>query len=222
MIDFNTLYNFLSGPMVWVTFIIFIGGSIYRIWDLISLVNKNEKFIYSYMSWKYSLRSIMHWITPFATTNWRKHPVMTVVTFVFHMGLVIMPLFISAHVILFNAAWNISWWVLPEGLADVITLIVIVCCIIFFLRRLVLREVKYLTTASDYVILAIAAAPFVTGFFAYHKFIDYHFWLILHILSGEIMLMAIPFTRLTHMLFAVLTRSFIGSEFGGVRHAKDW
>ncbi len=222
MMDFNTLYNFLSGPMVWVAFIVFIGGSIYRIWDLISLVNKKEKFIYSYMSWKYSLRSVMHWIIPFATTNWRKRPVMTIITFVFHFGLVIMPIFLSAHVILFNEAWNVSWWTLPEGIADAITLLVIFCCIAFLLRRLAIKEVNYLTTPSDYGILAIAAAPFITGFFAYHNFLNYNLWLLLHILSGEIMLMAIPFTRLTHMLFAILTRSFIGSEFGGVRHAKDW
>ncbi len=36
------------------------------------------------------------------------------------------------------------------------------------------------------------------------------------------MLVAIPFTRLSHMLFAPLTRAYMGSEFGGIRHAKDW
>jgi nitrate reductase gamma subunit len=46
--------------------------------------------------------------------------------------------------------------------------------------------------------------------------------MILHIISGEVMLVAIPFTRLSHMLFAPLTRAYMGSEFGGVRHAKDW
>jgi hypothetical protein len=44
----------------------------------------------------------------------------------------------------------------------------------------------------------------------------------MHILSGEVMLAAIPFTRLSHMLFFPFTRGYMGSEFGGVRHAKDW
>lgn len=43
-----------------------------------------------------------------------------------------------------------------------------------------------------------------------------------HDLSGEIMLVAIPFTRLSHMIFSVFTRAYMGSEFGGVRHARDW
>ena len=46
--------------------------------------------------------------------------------------------------------------------------------------------------------------------------------IILHILSGELWLAAIPFTRLSHMVLAPLSRAYIGSEFGAVRHAKDW
>jgi len=222
MNNFNSIYNFVSGPLVWLAFIIFIGGSIYKIWSLISLVNKKEKYIYTFMSLKYSLRSIMHWITPFATVNWRKRPVMTIITFVFHAGLVIMPFFVSAHVIMFHNAWGFSWGSLPESFTDAVTLLVIIACVIFLLRRLVLREVKFLTDASDYGILLMAAAPFITGFMAYHNIWNYHFWIILHILSGEIMLVAIPFTRLSHMLYAVFTRSYIGSEFGKVRHARDW
>ena len=73
------LYNFVSGPLVWLAFIIFIGGCLYRLISLMVLVHKKEKFIYSYMSWKYSLRSIVRWSTPFATENMRRHPAMTIV-----------------------------------------------------------------------------------------------------------------------------------------------
>jgi nitrate reductase gamma subunit len=90
------------------------------------------------------------------------------------------------------------------------------------IRRLTLPEVQFVTSASDYVILAIVAAPFVTGFIAYHQWINYQLFLILHILAGEIMLIAIPFTRLSHMIFSPFTRAYMGSEFGGVRHARDW
>lgn len=222
MNDFNSMYNFVSGPLLWLTVIIFVCGSVYRIWNMFSLVNKKEKFIYRYLSLKFSLRSIMHWITPFATHNWRHRPVMTITTFVFHLGLVIMPFFISAHVIMFQDVWGFSWGYLPESFTDAVTFLVIICCVIFLLRRLALREVKFLTDFSDYFVLAIAAAPFVTGFLAYHHVGNYHFWVIFHMLSGEAMLIAIPFTRLTHMIYALFTRAYIGSEFGKVRHARDW
>ena len=218
----NSLYDFVSGPMVWLTFIMFIGGSLYRLVRLMLMVHKKEKFVYSYMSWKYSLRSIAHWIVPFATVNWRKHPILTIVTFAFHICLILTPIFLLAHVVLIQNAWDLSWWTLPDRLADVMTLIVIAGCVFFLVRRLVTPEVQYVTSASDYVILAIVAAPFISGLLAYYQLFGYQTLVIVHILSGELMLVVIPFTRLAHMLYAPLARAYMGSEFGGVRHARDW
>jgi nitrate reductase gamma subunit len=218
----DTVYIFVSGPLAWVAFILFIGGSLFRLINLIILVHRKEKFIYSYMSLKYSLRSILHWSTPFATDNMRKHPALTIVAFAFHICLLLTPIFLLAHVILIDEAWDVSWWTLPDGAAQIMTLIVVAGCVFFLVRRLVRPEVNYVTSASDYIMLAIVAAPFVTGFIAYYQWFDYPIFMLLHVLAGEIMLVAIPFTRLSHMLFAPLTRAYMGSEFGGIRHAKDW
>ena len=147
---------------------------------------------------------------------------LTIVTFAFHLCLIITPVFLLSHAILWDESWNINLWTLPDGVADIMTLIVVGSCIFFLIRRLVSPEVQYVTSASDYVILAIVALPFITGFIAYHQWLNYPFFMILHIISGEIMLVAIPFTRLSHMLFSPFTRAYMGSEFGGVRHAKDW
>jgi len=219
---FNLIYQLVSGPLVWVAFFVFIGGSIFKVFQMFLLINKKEKYIYTYMSLKYSLRSIIHWIIPFATVNWRRHPVLTIITFAFHTCLLITPTFLLAHAVLWKKAWNVRWWTLPESLADVMTLMVIIGCVLFLIRRLTIKEVRYLSSASDYVLLAIVATPFLTGFLAYHQVSNYRVMIILHIVSGIIMLMTIPFTRLIHMLFSVFTRAYMGSEFGNVRHAKDW
>lgn len=218
----HSIYNFVSGPLAWLAFILFIGGCLYRLISLMVLVHRKEKFIYSYMSLKYSLRSIFRWSTPFATENMRRHPALTIVAFAFHICLILTPLFLLAHVTLVEESWNLSWWTLPEGFAEIMTLIVIAACVFFLVRRLVNPEVQYVTSASDYILLAIVAAPFITGFLVYYQWFGYQTLMILHILSGEVMLVAIPFTRLSHMLFAPLTRAYMGSEFGGVRHARDW
>lgn len=218
----NDFYLLLTGPMAWAAFVIFAAGCLYRLISMVYLVNQKEKFVFSYMSWKYSFRSIVHWIVPFAAKNWRMHPVLTIVTFVFHICLIITPIFLLSHVVLWDEAWNISWWSLPDGVADIMALLVVVSCGFFLVRRLKLPEVQFVTSASDYIILAIVAAPFITGFIAYHQWVAYPFFLNLHILSGEIMLVAIPFSRLSHMIFSLFTRAYMGSEFGGVRHARDW
>ena len=216
------IYNFVSGPLAWLAFILFFGGCLYRLIRLFMLVKEKEPFVFTYMSWKYSLRSIFHWIIPFGTVNWRRHPILTVVTFVFHIGLIIVPIFLLAHVILLDEALNLSWWTLPDTWADVLTVVVIIGCVFFLVRRLTQPEVKFVTYASDFVVLAVVAAPFITGFIAYHQWIDYPVMMVLHVVAGEVMLVAIPFTRLSHMLFSPFTRAYMGSEFGKVRHARDW
>jgi nitrate reductase gamma subunit len=218
----DELYRWAAGPLVWVAFIIFIGGSLFRLIHLLLLVHRKEKFIYTYMSLKFSLRSILHWLTPFGTANWRLHPWLTIVTFAFHICLVLTPIFLLAHIVLWDEAWNVRWWALPDGLAIVMTLIVIGGCLFFFIRRRVTPEVAYVTAASDYAILLLTVAPFVTGLIAYFQWFDVRLFTLLHVLTGEAMLIAVPFTRISHMLFAPLTRAYMGSEFGGIRHARDW
>ena len=138
MLDFirdPSIYNLLRGPLVWIAFFVFIGGSIYKVRELIRLA-KNEKVVMPYISLKLTLRSLLHWMIPFASVNWRNRWVITIVTFLFHIGLVFTPIFLVAHNVLMYESWGIDWWTLPEGLADIMTMIVIGSCVFFALRRL--------------------------------------------------------------------------------------
>jgi len=218
----TSLYNVVRGPLVWTAFFIFIFGSIYRIYTLLALVKK-DKIILPYLNWKYIFRSFIHWLVPFNTHNWRRRPFIASVTFVFHLCLVFTPVFLLSHNILWHESWGVRWWSLPEGLADIMTLAVIFSCGFFFLRRLFAPEVRFVTFSSDYLILAISFLPFITGFLAYHQLLLSHkTMVILHMIFGSAMLIAIPFTRLAHMFFFFLTRAYLASEAGVVRHSKDW
>jgi len=125
-------------------------------------------------------------------------------------------------VMLWDQFFGVSYVTIPDNVADIMTLVVIGACLFFAGRRITQPEVRYITTPQDWVALVIVLAPFLTGFLAYHQLLDYDLMIILHVVAGEIMLAAIPFTRLSHMVFAVFTRAYMGSEFGGVRHARDW
>lgn len=218
----NEIYRFVTGPLAWASFLVFIVGSIVRIAHMLYLVRKKEGFIFSYISLKYGVRSILNWLIPYGPVNMRRHAVLTAVTFIFHLALLFTPIFLLSHVVLWDEKWNVSYWSLPDTLADVLTVVVIACCVFFCIRRMTQAEVRFLTSTSDYVILLLVAAPFVTGFLAYHQVPGYPLFSILHVLAGEIMLVIIPLTRLIHMLFFPFTRAYTGSEFGGVRHARDW
>lgn len=216
-----SLYSFVRGPLVWIAFFVFIGGSVYKIRELY-LLAKKEKVVIPFLDIKYSLRSIVHWVLPFGSVNWRKRWVMTTMTFAFHICLVFTPIFLLSHNVLWYESWGITWWTLPESLADIMTLVVIVTCVFFFLRRILAPQVRFVTFSSDYLILAIAFAPFMTGFLAYHQWLlPYKIMVILHIIAGAGMLIAIPFTRLGHMFYFFLTRAYLGSEIA-FRKGTDW
>lgn len=218
----HTLYSIVAGPLAWAACIVFFAGILFRLVRMFLDIRRKEQFIFTYMSLKYSLRSIGHWIVPFATLNWRRQPVITVVTFVFHLGLILTPIFLSAHLVLLDDNLNLSWWSLPDGLADVWTLLVICAIVYYAVRRIVQPEVRYVTDAYDFLLLLLVAAPFVTGFLAYHQWGHVLGLTIAHMLTGEILLAVIPFTRLSHMLLAPFTRAYMGSEFGKVRRSRDW
>lgn len=215
------MYEFISGPLAVISIIVFIAGSIWKVVSMLKLARK-DKVVYPYMDLKFAFRSLLHWVVPFASTNMRKKPEMTVLTFAFHFSLILMPLFLLPHNLLIERAFGVSWWTLPKGMADALTLLVIFAGVVLLIRRLSNPIIQYVTYPSDYLILAIAIMPFITGFLAYHHLLPYKPMSMLHMLTGELMLVAIPFTRLAHMLYFAFTRAYMGCEFGAVRNAKDW
>ena len=219
----NAFYNLVSGPLVWVAFALFLGGSVWKVWSLLAQTKKTDGYVFTFWSWKHALNSYMHWLLPFMTVNSQKQPVMSVVTFLFHLGIVLVPLFTMGHLVLLEeGALGLSWAALPDGVADVFAWIVLAGCVYFAWRRMSLAQVKFVTSASDFVILCIVAAPFLTGVMAYHGWGDNLLMTSLHMLAGEIMLVAIPFTKLSHMLTFWYTRGYTASEFGAVRMVQDW
>lgn len=215
------MYEFVSGPLVWIAFIGFFGGLLYRFATMYRLADR-ERVVLPTMSSKFGGRSLMHWVFPFAGTSSRMRPVFTVVSFAFHVCLVVTPLFLMGHAVLWRQAWGVRWWSLPEGVADVMTLIVIFGCLFFILRRLVRPEVRNVSYASDFVLALIVMAPFATGYVAHQQWLPYRTMIVIHIVTGALWLLAIPWTRLVHMLWFPFTRAYMGSEFGAVRHARDW
>jgi nitrate reductase gamma subunit len=208
--------------MMWICFTVFSIGIIYQVYRILRLALKKEAFMFSFFSLKYGLRSILHWIIPFASTSMREQRAMTVVGFAFHICLILVPVFLMAHIVLLNEAFNISYRALPKILADIMSIIVIAGCVFFLVRRIVRPEVRFVTSVSDYILLLIVALPFITGLWSNYQLPGYSYVLLIHMLSGQIMLMAIPFTRFIHMIFGLISRAYTGSEFGGVRFARDW
>ena len=57
---------------------------------------------------------------------------------------------------------------------------------------------------------------------AYRQWGPYELMMIFHVISGEVLLILIPFTKLGHMVLFFFTRAFIGFEMGARRNAPSW
>jgi nitrate reductase gamma subunit len=212
------MYDFLTGPVLWLVFLVFIGGVVWRAVNYVRGLNWKLDRVTYHVNTSYGVkgaaRSIFFWLLPFGSRNWRVRPFFTLVFFAFHIGLIVTPLFLTAHAVMLKNAWGISWPSLSEGAANVLTITVIVTGGILFLRRLVRPEVRLMSTWQDYLLLVVAMLPFITGLLASAGGPGYRFWLNFHILSGEIWLLAIPFTKLAHFILFFCSRAQLGMDFG--------
>ena len=198
------MYQFLTGPLAWLSFAIFLIGLIVRTvlyirgfsWKFDRVATKEQ----SPSGIKGVLSPIFLWLFPFIDRRWRNNVGFAILVLVFRIGLVVMPIFLLAHNIILKERWGIRFWTLPETTADILTIAVIFSAVFLILRCVALPGLRNITTVYDYVLLAILLAPLITGFLAYHQVPTYRFWLIAHIICGEIMLIAIPFAKIWHVV----------------------
>jgi nitrate reductase gamma subunit len=111
---------------------------------------------------------------------------------------------------------------LPEPLSDQLTVGLLAVGAFFLVRRIAIPRVRALTTARDYLVLLLFAAPFVSAYMAYHQWLDYRTVIVIHMFVGEILIGAIPFTKLGHMPFIIFSRFFAAWEYAWKPGNRRW
>jgi nitrate reductase gamma subunit len=207
------VYDFAAGPLFAFSFSVFLLGSAWRVLRFILLAKAADPAALRGFRPAWALKSVLHWLIP-ANVTARENTLMTVAGFAFHLALLAVALCFSAHVILWDQVWNVSWWMLPDEAADWLTYLFLAAAGFLIWRRLALPHVRGLTTASDWLVLALTVAPMLTGLMAYRQWGDYDLMITLHVLSGNLMLLAVPFTKLSHAVLFFISRAVTGSDFG--------
>jgi nitrate reductase gamma subunit len=219
------IYDLARGVLLWASVCIFAAGVLWRTAQMISLTRRKDRpperpaaaqRQLSPEEKKYRL------VVAFQNSILGRHPFMTVLSSVFHVCLFAAPLLVGAHVLLLYESLGIALPSLPDALCDALTVVLLACVAIFLVRRLTIAKVKAVSTSGDYLLLFITAAPFLTGFMAYHQWLDYRTIITAHMLTGEIMLAAVPLTKLGHMVFFFFTRLLLGGEYGFAPGTRSW
>jgi len=212
-------FLFVEGPLLWIAFLTFFIGSILRAALFLSVSRKRDKIIYQYFSWKYVLATFSRWLLPL-NKDVAKNPIFTILGYIFHICLIVVPIWFSGHISLWEESrFEWSWTPIPDGLADWMTLIFLAIALFFLLRRIISADIRLLSTFSDYLLIVVVALPFITGYFLTHGTVDNIGFLgeniqLIHMLSGELMLILIPFTKLSHFVLFFFSRGATAIEFG--------
>lgn len=232
------MYDFLIGPMLAVTLAVFVGGLSWRIYQFFQLtgemkidpaalpksiiaeVEKREKDEYLRINSVTDL--LLKWKMKLRRTFLGRHPVFSAVTILFHFLLLFLPFVTVGHNVLLDDYFGFSFPTLSEAAVDTLTLVFILLFAFFFLRRIFSARVRAVSTYRDYIALFATGLPFITGYLAFHQTFSYETVLYIHIICGELMLMAIPFTKLAHMPFFVLARFMVRNELSFGTGTRKW
>jgi len=137
------------------------------------------------------------------------------VGWVWHIGFLLVLFLFIPHIELIKSVLGLSWPGLPNPIIDSIAAVTIVGLIAALIHRLLHPVKQHLSTKEDYFIWAVTFLPVLTGYIAYHRLINpYPLALGLHVLSVEVFLIVLPFTKLTHMFTAFIARWYNGAIFG--------
>ena len=211
------MQDFLAGTGLAISLTVFVIGMAWRVvWYIRGLDWRLDRVAYRpYMKQglKGAAQSALAWLVPLGTRSMRNAPLFTILMFLFHIGVAIVPLFLAGHAVLLKSALGVSLPAMPQGFADFLTILAVIALAFLILRRLTLPEVRLLTTRSDWLVITLAGLPLVSGCFAALHLPGYGFWLTLHMLSGNILLIAAPFTKLSHIVLYFMSRGQLGMDF---------
>jgi nitrate reductase gamma subunit len=160
------------------------------------------------VAWKELRHQTLAWLFPIGRL-WRQRPFYSLLSAVFHVGMIVTPLFLAAHVLLWRNAVGFGWPAIPQGWANWLTLLVIFTGIGIFLGRVLEPAARKLSRPQDYLWPLLIATPFITGYVASNALVaprTYQEIMLVHIYTGDLIMLMIPFTKIAHCVLMPLSQ----------------
>lgn len=142
-------------------------------------------------------------------------PFNVVVGWIWHLGFLIALLLFMPHIELVKGVFGMSWPALPNPLVDLITAVTLFALLATLVHRLIHPVKRRISTVEDYLVWMVVFLVVLTGWLAYHRLVTpYPLALGMHILTAELLLIILPFTKLTHIFTTFIARWYNGAAFG--------
>ncbi len=159
------------------------------------------------------VRQSLRYLFPVAAVS--RRPIFSTTSMLFHLTSLPVPIFLAGHVALWERGLGISWVALPPAWADGLTLGAIASALLLLILRMSGPITRAISRPGDYVIPLIVLLPFVSGFLVSHPDINpipYQITFLIHILSGDLLLLLLPLSKLSHV--ALFPQARLVSEMG--------
>ncbi len=200
--------DFAMGPLFAVTFLFMVLGlGMHVVLQLDTLFRRKGNRL-KFMPWNKMLKDSFEWAFPL------KHlisgnVIFSNASFLFHIGVIVLPIFLADHIVLWERFFGIDLPSISPLWADILTLLTLAMLMILLLNRIFVAKVRVISRSTDYWMLIIIMAPFLTGFMAAHPAFNPLRWenmFLLHLLSAEILFVVIPFSKLSHIVLIFFDR----------------
>lgn len=206
--------NWVRGPGFQIATVIMIAGLVIRILEILLLGRKKNLAEAKGSEMRSGLRTIYSRSIPTAETF--KRSTFTVTAgYIFHLGLFITIFLYAPHILLIKDVFGISWSALPTPIVDAVVVVTIITLLAVLVHRFNDKVQRYLTNFEDLLVWFVTIAPLVTGYIAFHRIgMTGPMLLAIHILSVELLMVLIPFTKLTHIVTIFMARWYNGAISG--------
>jgi nitrate reductase gamma subunit len=217
--DTQQLLEWLRSTGLQISVAVFVLGMVYRMLHLILLGRKKNLAAPRGSEWGPGLRTMWHRSIPSVGLTSRGYFIV-IAGYVFHFGFLITLLFLSQHIDLFRSVLGFGWPELSPGLITITAILTIAAMIALLVHRYTDSVKRLISDYQDYLTWVLTFLPLLTGIMLKQGIgLGYQPMLIVHIVTVELLLIAIPFTKLAHMFTTFSARWYNGaiSGFKGVK-----
>ena len=153
------------------------------------------------------IRTTLAWMLPGKNTT-NTEIIFSIVSFIFHIGLILVPIFLMEHIIIWKKAFGFGWPAFGKQIADIFTIITIISGIILLGYRIISRHRRNFSSMHDYLLLVLILIIFISGYSLPRNFNPSGFQvnMLVHIICGNLIMIILPFTRLAHCILYPLLR----------------
>ena len=205
----DAILEFARGPLFRLTFALMVLGLL-RVFalDIIGIVEAYRRAGDRNLPWGLTISRTLEWLFPVKRLA-HNRPFYSIFAILFHVGLILTPIFLFAHVQLWESGLGIGWWTLSPAVANWLTIGTIVFGLAIFVGRVGSAPARAISRKQDYLWPLLLLVPFVSGYLAANAGVSpavYRAMMLMHILSGELIFVLLPFTKIAHCVLMPLSQ----------------